>query len=57
MSFAFFKKLSILKISKAFKRYVRSYKAEIVDSKDPLGQLEATTIHKMFETSSSFHVK
>ena len=30
--------LSVVKISKAFKRYARSYKVEILDSKDPLGQ-------------------
>ena len=34
--------LSITKVSKAFKRYARSYKAEIVDHKDPLIQLEAS---------------
>ena len=27
-------------MSEAFKRYVRSYKIEIIDSKDPLAQLE-----------------
>ena len=32
----FYDKLSIEKISKAFKRYERSYRNEIVDSKDPL---------------------
>ena len=34
--------LSIAKISKAFKRYARSYKIEIIDLKDPLAQLEAS---------------
>ena len=34
--------LSVLEISKAFKRYARSYKTEIIDSKDPLPQLEAS---------------
>ena len=38
----FYDKLSIEKISEAFKRYARSYKIEIVDSKDPLVQLEAS---------------
>ena len=38
----FYDKLSILKKSKAFKRYARSYKIEIIDSKDPLVQLEAS---------------
>ena len=35
-------KLIVVKISEAFKSYARSYKAEIVDSKDPLAQLEAS---------------
>ena len=34
--------LSVIEISKAFKRYARSYKIEIIDSKDPLAQLEAS---------------
>ena len=34
--------LSVVEISKAFKRYVRSYKIEIIDSKDPLAQLGAS---------------
>ena len=34
--------VSILKKSKAFKGYARSYKVEIIDSKDPLLQLEAS---------------
>ena len=38
----FYDKLSIFKISKAFKRYARSYKIEIIDSKDPLVQLKAS---------------
>ena len=33
-----------LEISKAFKRYARSYKIEIIDSKDPLAQLEASKL-------------
>ena len=33
--------LSVIEISKAFKRYARSYKVKIIDSKDPLVQLEA----------------
>ena len=36
--------LSILKISKAFKSYARSYKIEIIDSKDPLIKLEASKL-------------
>ena len=31
-----------MKISQAFKRYARSYKVEIIESKDPLAQLEAS---------------
>ena len=34
--------LNILKILEALKRYARSYKVEIVDSKDLLSQLEAS---------------
>ena len=33
--------LSITEVSKAFKRYARGYKVEIIDHKDPLVQLEA----------------
>ena len=36
----FYDELSIKQISKAFKRYARSYKIEIIESKDPLAQLE-----------------
>ena len=36
--------LSDVEISKALKRYVRSYKIEIIDSKDPLAQLEASKL-------------
>ena len=38
----FYDELSIVKISEAFKRYARSYRVEIVDSKDPLAQLKAS---------------
>ena len=34
--------LSIAKISQAFKRYIRTYKFEIIDSKDSPAQLEAS---------------
>ena len=37
----FYEELCIAKISEAFKRYARSYKVEIVDSKDTLTTLEA----------------
>ena len=40
----FYDKLSIVNLSKAFKRYARIYKIEIIDSKNPLAQLEA---HKL----------
>ena len=36
----FYYKLNVVKISEAFKRYAKSYKIEIIDSKDPLVQLE-----------------
>ena len=38
----FYDELSFVKISEAFKRYARSYKIEIIDSKDALVQLEAS---------------
>ena len=38
----FYDELSVAEILKAFKRYARSYKVEIVDHKDPLFQLEAS---------------
>ena len=38
----FYDEMSITEVSKAFKRYARSYKVEIVDHKDPLVQLEAS---------------
>ena len=38
----FYDELSLLKILEAFKRYARSHKIEIIDSKDPLVQLEAS---------------
>ena len=37
----FYDRLSIEKISKGSKRYARSYRIKIIDSKDPLVQLEA----------------
>ena len=38
----FYDELIITEVSKAFKRYARSYKVEIINSKDPLIQLEAS---------------
>ena len=37
----FYDKLSVVKISKGFREYARSYKVEIIEPKDPLVQLEA----------------
>ena len=49
--FPFYDELSIKQISKAFKRSARSYKMKIIDSKDPLVQLEAnkSSIKDFFE--------
>ena len=38
----FYDELSITEVSKAFKRYARSYKVELIDHKDPLAQLESS---------------
>ena len=38
----FYDKLSVVEITKTFKRYARNYKIEIIDSKDPVAQLEAS---------------
>ena len=38
----FYSELSIEKIPEAFKRYARSYRIEIIDSKDPSVQLAAS---------------
>ena len=38
----FYDKLSIVKLSVAFARYEKSYKMELIDSKDQLVQLEAS---------------
>ena len=38
----FYDKLSVLKISPAFKIHARTYEIETIDSKDPLTQLEAS---------------
>ena len=38
----FYNELSVVEISKAFRRYARSYKVEIIEPKDPLVQLEAS---------------
>ena len=38
----FYDELSIKQISKELRKYARSYKIEIIDTKDPLVQLEAS---------------
>ena len=38
----FYDELSVVEISKTCKRYARSYKIEIIDSKDSLAQLEVS---------------
>ena len=38
----FYDELSVVEISKAFKRYARSYKVEIIEPKNPLAQLKAS---------------
>ena len=38
----FYEELSVVEISKTFRRYTRSYKVEIIEPKDPLVQLEAS---------------
>ena len=55
MSFYFIMNLSVVEISKVFKRYGRSYKIEIIDSKDPLAQLEASksSIEDLFKDFSN----
>ena len=47
----FYDELTIAKTSQVFKRYARTYKIEIIDSKDPLAQLEASksSIKDFFE--------
>ena len=44
----FYDELSVVKKSNAFKGYARSYKVEIIESKDHLLQLEATTMLIIF---------
>ena len=38
----FYHELSVAEVSKAFKKYARSYRVVIVDLKDPLVQLESS---------------
>ena len=39
-----FKQLSVIKTNQAFKGYAMSYKIEIIGKKDPIAQLEASTL-------------
>ena len=43
--FRFHERLSIIKTDQAFSGYVMSYKAEIVERKDPIVQLEASKLN------------
>ena len=54
--FPFYDELSVVEISKAFRRYARSYKVEIIDTKDPLAQLEASrsSIEDLFKDASVY---
>ena len=49
--FPFYDALRIVKRSQEFRRYERSYEIDIIDSKDPLSQLEASKsrIKNMFK--------
>ena len=38
----FYDELCVVEISNSFKRYTKSYKVEIIDSKDPLDQLKGS---------------
>ena len=42
---SFYKDLSVEETSKAFKRYAKSYRVEIVDKKDPMIQLYSSKVH------------
>ena len=41
---AFYEELNIVKTNHAFKGYAMSYKAEIIEKKDPIKQLEVTKL-------------
>ena len=45
----FYDELSVVEISKVFKRHARTYKVEIINAKDPLVQLEASKSRKTFK--------
>ena len=40
----FYERLSVIKTDQAFSGYARSYKVEIVETKDPIVQLEASKL-------------
>ena len=50
----FYKQLSIIKLNQAFQGYAVSYKAELIEKKDPILQLEASklSIKDLFEDLS-----
>ena len=50
----FYKQLSIIKLNQAFQGYAVSYKAELIEKKDPILQLEASklSIKGLFEDLS-----
>ena len=51
LELSFYDKLSVAEISKAFRGYAKSYKGEIIDTKDPLPQLKASksSIDELFK--------
>ena len=54
--FPFYDKFSVVEISKAFKRYAKSYKLELIELKDPSVQLEASksSIEVFLNETNSF---
>ena len=50
----FYKQLSIIKLNQAFQGYAVSYKAELIEKKDPILQLEASklSVKGLFEDLS-----
>ena len=51
----FYEQLSVIKTNQAFRRYVMSYKVEIIKRKDPIVQLEASklSIKNLFNNLSN----
>ena len=48
---------NIVKITEAFKRYARSFEAEIIESKDPLVQLEKVVNQALKICWKTFYMK